>query len=100
MPKHFIKAETENIICEKCGKEFVGGGYINHCPFCLWSKHVDEETPGDRKSGCLGLMKPVQIVVKKREKLLIRHKCVQCGKEILNKVSPLDDMEKIIALSV
>lgn len=99
MPKHFIKAKREKIICEKCDKEFMGGGYINHCPYCLFSKHVDDEIPGDRQSDCGGLMKPIQIVVKKRERLLIKHKCVKCGKEILNQVSPQDDMEKIIQLN-
>lgn len=99
MSKHFIKPPKEEIICENCGKKFIGGGYINHCPECLWSKHVDQELPGDRKTDCHGLMKPVGIVIRKREKILIKHRCVKCGKKIVNKISPEDNMEKIIRLS-
>ncbi|HTX82092.1 MAG TPA: RNHCP domain-containing protein [Streptosporangiaceae bacterium] len=33
------------------------GSYRNHCPVCLWSKHLDVG-PGDRLSGCGGRMRP------------------------------------------
>jgi hypothetical protein len=99
MGKHFIKPKKEEIICENCGKEFIGGGYVNHCPDCLWSKHVDDLVPGDRKADCQGMMKPVEIVIRKREKILIRHKCVKCDKEMLNKISSNDNMEEIIKIS-
>jgi hypothetical protein len=99
MAKHFIKPTKEEITCENCSKKFIGGGYINHCPACLWSKHVDLDLPGDRKAGCRGLMKPVEIIIRKREKILIKHKCVKCDKRQVNKISPNDDMEKIIKLS-
>ena len=99
MVKHFIKPKDEEIICENCGNKFVGGGYVNHCPLCLWSKHVDDIIPGDRKTDCHGLMRPVGVIIRKREKILIMHKCVKCGKEMLNKTAPNDNMEKIIELS-
>ncbi len=99
MPKHFIKPKTEKIICDNCKTEFLGGGYVNHCPNCLWSKHVDNYIPGDRKSTCLGLMKPIEIVLKKRENFSIKHSCLKCDKEILNKVSKNDNMDKVITLS-
>ncbi len=99
MPIHFIKPKKEEIICEKCGKKFLGGGYVNHCPKCLWSKHVDKKIPGDRKSDCLGIMKPIDIIIKKRGEISIKHQCIKCGKERLNKASKNDDMDKIIELS-
>ena len=99
MPKHFIKLKSEKTICGNCKKEFTGGGYVNHCPHCLWSKHVDEDIPGDRKSTCLGLMKPIKVITGKREKISIKHYCQKCGKEMLNKISPNDNMEEIIKLS-
>ena len=69
------KSENTNFICQNCGKLVVAltnGSYRNHCPFCLHSKHVDENI-GDRQSSCNGLMKPTGIVYnsKKDIKLFI-----------------------------
>lgn len=36
----------------------VGTEHRNHCPSCLWSRHVDH-TPGDRASTCGSLMQPI-----------------------------------------
>lgn len=39
-------------ICQNCKREVLpipNGSYRNHCPFCLFSLHVDGEIPGDRK---------------------------------------------------
>lgn len=44
--KHFTKT-VEDFICAHCGTHVRGNGYTNHCPECLWSKHVDNN-PGDR----------------------------------------------------
>jgi hypothetical protein len=47
--------------CERCGTVVVpvtNGSYRNHCPACLWSKHVDVR-PGDRAGACRGPMRPV-----------------------------------------
>lgn len=39
-------------VCQNCKREVLpiqNGSYRNHCPFCLFSLHVDGEVPGDRK---------------------------------------------------
>lgn len=41
-PKNFTRV-IEDFICENCGTEVKGNGYTNHCPKCLWSKHVDKD---------------------------------------------------------
>ncbi|MBR6751902.1 MAG: RNHCP domain-containing protein, partial [Alphaproteobacteria bacterium] len=46
--KQFVK-RVENFTCAHCGAEVFGNGYTNHCPKCLWSRHVDNN-PGDRMS--------------------------------------------------
>ncbi len=56
--RRFAK-KVEDFKCEVCKAEVNGSGYTDHCPNCLWSKHVDVN-PGDRKSECKGLMKPVK----------------------------------------
>ena len=43
----------------------------NHCPYCLWSLHVDGES-GDRTSDCRGAMEPVAVWVKRNGQWLIR----------------------------
>ena len=87
----------ENFICEHCGTEVYGNGYTNHCPNCLWSKHVDVN-PGDRAADCGGLMEPVGVELKNGEYILLQ-KCKKCGHLRKNKVSPEDNFEEIIKLS-
>lgn len=94
--KKFTK-KVENFICENCGKSVIGNGYTNHCPFCLYSKHVDIN-PGDRSCTCGGLMKPIEIQQKNGE-FVILHKCTKCGFERKNKVQENDDINKIIEIS-
>lgn len=87
----------EDFICEHCGTEVHGNGYTNHCPNCLWSKHVDGN-PGDRAADCGGLMEPVGVELKNGEYILLQ-KCKKCGHLRKNKVSPEDNFEEIIKLS-
>ena len=84
-------------MCEKCGLKVKGSGYTNHCPKCLWSKHVDIN-PGDRAAACGGLMEPVAISIVK-DGYDIRHKCVKCGQEKVNKSASGDDYEALLRLS-
>ena len=92
----FIKT-TENFICEKCGVEVEGNGYTNHCPECLWSKHVDV-LPGDRAELCGGMMEPVRVGKKGKEYTII-HKCTKCGVEKPNKAKKEDNFDLIIQIS-
>ena len=94
--KQFIR-RVENFTCDNCGTNVTGDGYTNHCPKCLWSKHVDNN-PGDRQSDCGGMMRPVAIEQKSGEFIII-HKCEKCGKTIRQHASDNDDMDTIIALS-
>jgi len=92
-----FKKVVENFICEHCGAEVKGNGFTNHCPKCLWCKHVDIN-PGDRKESCGGLMEPVQII-SEREGESIVHKCVICKKEKKNHVSKEDDFDSILSVA-
>ena len=97
MPKHFKKVD-EDFICEYCYTVVKGSGYTNHCPQCLMSKHVDELIPGDRKSDCGGLMKPIATQIKSG-RFIIFHRCTKCNKMTRNKAGKKDNQEKLIALS-
>jgi len=96
MSKKFQRT-IEDFICENCGAAVKGNGYTNHCPKCLYSKHVDIN-PGDRDANCGGLMKPVAIEQKKGEYVIL-HKCVKCNHERKNKVAPEDDINAIMKVS-
>jgi len=82
--------KIENFTCNNCGTFVVGDGYTNHCPNCLFSKHVDI-SPGDRKSSCKGLMEPIGIEMKDKE-IVIIHKCAKCGEIKKCKSSPKDNL--------
>ncbi len=92
-----FKKKTEDFKCENCGYEVKGSGYTNHCPLCLYSKHVDI-FPGDRLEECKGLMKPIGVDKKDGEYILI-HKCIKCGVEKRNKIAKEDSFDEIIKLS-
>ena len=87
----------EDFKCEHCGVGVKGNGYTNHCPRCLWSKHVDIN-PGDRAEECGGLMEPIDIELKEG-KYVIVHRCQKCGFIRRNKVCDTDDFDSVIALS-
>ncbi len=94
--KKFQK-KKEDFVCEKCKKSVKGDGFTDHCPQCLWSKHVDIN-PGDRSSSCKGMMEP-EGVKKEGEKYFIYYKCQNCGFKHRVKVTKEDDFEKIIEIS-
>ena len=89
----------EGFICENCNKEVQKLNYTarDHCPFCLYSKHVDIN-PGDRQNKCLGLLKPVSIEKYKNTYKII-YKCLKCGELHRNIMASDDDFDKIIELS-
>ena len=94
--KRFTKT-VEDFTCAHCGAHVLGNGYTNHCPKCLYSRHVDN-TPGDRAATCGGMMKPIA-VEKSGENFIITHKCEKCGKVIRQHTAADDDMDTIITIS-
>ena len=89
----WFKMINDSFVCENCGKEInkhPEWSARNHCPFCLYSKHLDINLPWDRLSNCLWLMHPIDIEYKKNKGNMIKHKCTKCNKEILNKIAPDD----------
>jgi len=87
-------------ICEHCNKEVNPLSYTSrdHCPFCLYSKHVDIN-PGDRLNECKGLLKPIGIE-KFKDSYKIIYKCENCKELHKNIMANDDDMNLIIKLSV
>ena len=92
-----FQRKVENFKCEHCGQMVEGNGYTNHCPYCLWSKHVDNN-PGDRANKCGGMMMPIDYEIKRSGTYFIIHKCLQCGTIKRNKVSPKDHLEVLMKI--
>jgi len=91
-----FQRRREDFTCRVCGRTVIGDGYTNHCPDCLWSKHVDVN-PGDREESCGGMMEPIAVEVKGDDYLLI-HRCTQCGAIRRNTTSAGDDFERILEI--
>lgn len=70
----------------------------DHCPICLFSKHVDI-LPGDRANNCLGLLEPISIE-KFKDTYKIIYKCQKCKQLHKNIVFKDDNMDLIISLSI
>lgn len=94
--KKFARA-IEDFVCEHCGTKVSGNGYTNHCPKCLYSKHVDVN-PGDRSANCGGLMEPIDLELKDGKYVVIQ-RCQKCGFIRKNKVVDEDDFNAVLKLS-
>lgn len=91
---------NETFICEHCGKKVAKSSYTarDHCPDCLYSKHVDI-LPGDRMNPCQGLLVPIGIE-KFKDTYKIIYKCKTCHQLHKNIALTDDNMDLLIQLSV
>lgn len=94
--------------CQNCHKfvpinKKMGVANRNHCPFCLFSKHVDK-IAGDRAENCYGSMKAIGLTLKKTKtnkygpstgELMIIHQCLTCSQFAINRIAA-DDSTKMI----
>lgn len=84
--------------CERCGRvvpaSVSGSEHRNHCPWCLWSLHVDLRAH-DRRSGCRGLMEPIAVWVRRGREWAIVHRCQRCGMIRSNRIVG-DDNELLL----
>jgi hypothetical protein len=71
----------------------------NHCPRCLWSRHVDNK-PGDRASPCRAPMKPIGIEVRPSGEWVIIHRCTACATLRTNRVAGDDREVALLALAL
>ena len=79
----------------------------NHCPYCLWSCHLDLYAAGDRLSACKAPMKPIGLTMKMgknkyqreaRGELMLIHQCTDCGTLSINRIAADDDSETVMAI--
>ncbi|MGZ9224101.1 MAG: RNHCP domain-containing protein [Anaerolineales bacterium] len=79
----------------------------NHCPYCLWSCHLDLYVAGDRLCACKAPMKPMGLTMKKgrnkyqreaRGELMLIHGCIECKTLSINRIAADDDAETVISV--
>jgi hypothetical protein len=79
----------------------------NHCPYCLWSRHVDLFEAGDRLSACKSPMEPIGLTVKQRQnkygsgcsgELMLIHHCQVCDKFSINRIAADDISDKLLEI--
>ena len=98
------KNQNQSFTCVHCSQlilPLTNGSFRNHCPFCLYSLHVDH-TPGDRKHECKGIMFPTGLKYSKHKGLQIIHRCLLCQEIKVNKIAEYtvqpDSIEELIKL--
>lgn len=102
--KRFSKNDN-GFVCSNCGQDVLPLGYTSrdHCPFCLWSLHVDVN-PGDRANECRGSMEPISAEPDSKKGYMIIYRCTKCGEIHRNRAAMRggdqpDDLSLIIKLT-
>ncbi len=101
--KHHQRRSTEEVFkCKHC-RHFVtppisGGQHRNHCPYCLYSRHVDGQRAGDRRSDCGASMEPFGYFQRPNGEYVIVHRCTSCELERFNRIAADDDLALVLAL--
>jgi DNA-directed RNA polymerase subunit RPC12/RpoP len=101
---------TGDFKCAHCGHIVSSAHWLsgvqnrNHCPYCLWSRHLDLYAAGDRLSACKAPMQPVALTCKRsrnkysrgRGELMLVHLCTGCGEVSINRIAADDDAETLL----
>jgi RNHCP domain-containing protein len=77
-----------------------GTKHRNHCPNCLWSRHVDDDVPGDRAADCSGSMEPIGISVRDGGEWSLVHRCTACSTVHVNRIAGDDNPLMLMRLAV
>jgi hypothetical protein len=108
-----VMVDTQDFKCVQCGgnvradRMLSGVNNRNHCPLCLWSRHVDQDKPGDRKALCKSRMQPLGLTVKntlkrygveKSGEIMLVHRCAGCTKHSINRIAADDDPQALYQL--
>lgn len=97
-------ALIESFPCGHCGQavapDGAGSQHRNHCPHCLWSRHLDHR-PGDRVACCGAMMEPVAVWVRRDGEWAIIHRCAgdDCGAFSSNRIAADDNEMLLLSLA-
>ena len=77
-----------------------GTRHRNHCPSCLWSRHLDTVVPGDRAAACAGSMEPIAVTVRTDGEWALVHRCAGCAAVSVNRIAGDDNPLALMRLAV
>jgi hypothetical protein len=77
-----------------------GTAHRNHCPNCLWSRHLDDDHAGDRAADCGSLMEPIAITVRGDGEWVLVHRCCGCDELHLNRTAADDNPLILLRVAV
>lgn len=77
-----------------------GTEHRNHCPGCLWSRHLDATVPGDRAADCGGSMEPIAVCVRADGEWALVHRCSGCATVHVNRIAGDDNPLMLMRLAV
>jgi hypothetical protein len=101
--RHRPRREPKSFRCVNCRldvpSDAPGTQHRNHCPACLWSRHVDVR-PGDRSADCGSGMEPIAISVRGKGEWMIIHRCTGCGELDANRSAGDDSPLLLLRLAV
>jgi hypothetical protein len=90
-----------------CMPDIAGVRNRNHCPGCLWSRHLDWRIAGDRQSGCRAKMQPIGLTTKRARnkyaserdgELMLIHRCTVCAKVVINRIAADDSAAALLEI--
>jgi hypothetical protein len=90
-----------------CDPALAGVQNRNHCPYCLWSRHLDWRVAGDRLAGCRAAMQPIGLTIKRSRnkyagardgELMLIHRCTICAKVAINRIAADDYAAAIVQI--
>lgn len=101
--RQVVHESHESFICQNCGSPVppasIGGKNRNHCPICLYSRHLDI-VAGDRRSPCKAPMRPIAVWVKPDGEWSLLHRCERCGVIRPNRIAADDDESALLKLAL
>jgi len=82
---------NEPFVCHHCHRSVPKAEKTcrDHCPYCLYSLHVDEN-PGDRACQCKGVLKPESYSYNRKKGYMIQYRCQRCGSVKWNRFLEID----------
>jgi hypothetical protein len=100
----FLCAHCHGFVSTESG--FSGVQNRNHCPYCLWSRHLDLYAGGDRLSACKAMMEPIGLTLKAtrkkygpcRSELMLIHSCKECSNLSINRIAADDDSQTVFTI--
>src|SRR5688500_17298819 len=90
-----------------CAHLLSGVNNRNHCPYCLWSCHLDLYKAVDLLSAWKAPMKPIRLIMNRgrnkyqreaRGELMLIPECAECRNLSINRIAADDDSETVIAV--